>query len=163
MVWKHSYMEVTPRNSSMFWYSNVHKPCLDLNGGSDGWCNIPKKIRFNPAEMLIAAYHNGVMVYAYKGGFNRNIDYHWTGSSLLDPIMIVDQCTNIYSRGLAPYPQKESAAITGLALAKWRVGNSVTDTIDNINSDSRWYQCRMPSSISSTAHGVQMTVAIFIR
>ena len=158
MVWKHSYMEVTPRNSSMFWYSDFYKPCLDLNGGSDGWCNIPRKIRFNPQETLIAAYHNGVMVYAYKGYFNRNIDYHWTGATLLEPTKIVDWCTN---SEVAPHPQKESA-ITGLALAK-RPGYPYSDTIYSVNRDFRWYHCRIPSSISSTTYRVQMTVAIFVR
>ena len=163
IVWKHSYMEVTLRNSSMFWYSDFYKPCLDLNGGSDGWCNIPRKNRFNPTEMLIAAYHNGVMVYAYKGGFNRNIDYHWTGSTLMDPTMIVDHCTRSQSQGVPPYPQKESAAITGLVLAKWP-GHSATDTIDGDGTDDdRWAHCQLPSSISSTANNVQMTVAIFVR
>ena len=155
-------MEVTPRNSSMFWYSDFYKPCLDLNGGSDGWCNIPRKIRFNPQEMIIAAYHNGVMVYAYKGGFNRNIDYHWTGTTLFDPIiMIADWCTN--NRGVSPYPQREHDDITGLALAKYSHSSSYTDTIDYLNSDNCWEQCQIPSSISSSSYRVQMTVAIFVR
>ena len=161
-MWKHSYFEVTPTNSSMFWYSDFYKPCLDLNGGSDGWCNIPRKIRFNPQEMLIAAYHNGVMVYAYKGGFNRNIDYHWTGATLLEPVKIVDQCTRPHNQGVAPYPQKESTAITGLAVAKLP-GYPHTDTINNVNDDHRWYHCILPSSISSRPNYVQMTVAIFVR
>ena len=102
------------------------------------------------------------MVYAYKGGFNRNIDYHWTGTTLFDPVKIVDHCTRSYSQGVAPYPQKESAATTGLVLAKWP-GHSYTDTINNINGDYRWYHCQLPSSISSSANSVQMTVAIFVR
>ena len=163
MVWKHSYFEVT-RNSSMFWYSDFYKPCLDLNGGSDGWCNVPRKIRFNPQETLIVAYHNKKMVYAYKGDFNRNIDYHWTGTTLFDPVRIVDHCTRSQSRGVAPYPQKESGAITGLALAKWTAaGNLDTDTINNVNDDHRWIHCVLPSHISSSSYRVQMTVAIFVR
>ena len=100
-MWKHSYWEVNPRTTDMVWHSDYYKPCLDLNSGSNGWCNVPMKIRFNPKEMIIAAYHNGVMVYAYKGGFNRNIDCHWTGATLLDPVRIVDQCARSQSRGVA--------------------------------------------------------------
>ena len=155
-------MEVTPTNSSMFWYSDFYKPCLDLNSGSDGWCNIPRKIRFNPQETLIVAYHKKKMVYAYKGDFNRNIDYHWTGTTLFDPVRIVDHCTRSQSQRVAPYPQKESAAITGLALAKFP-GSTDTDTIDYIGYDDRWLHCQLPSSISSSANNVQMTVAIFVR
>ena len=162
-MWKHSYVEVNPRTTDMFWHSDYYKPCLHLSGGSDGWCNVPMKIRFNPEEMIIVAYHNGVMVYAYKGYFNRNIDYHWTGATLLQPTMIVDQCTRSESQGVAPYPQREDDAITGLALAKYP-GNGNTDTIDgNGNDDDRWAHCQLPSSISSSTADVQMTVAILVR
>ena len=42
---------------------------------------------------MIVAYHNTHVVYAYKGLFNRNIDYDWSGGILLDFEKIMDKCT----------------------------------------------------------------------
>ena len=54
----------------------------------------PKADKFNPKEQMIVAYHNTHVVYAYKGLFNRNIDYDWSGGILLDFKKIADKCTN---------------------------------------------------------------------
>ena len=67
LVWKHSAMEVLPLTESMKYFSDYYKACTDLEVG---WCNIPNKDRLNPTEMMIAAYHNKRLVYAYKGIFN---------------------------------------------------------------------------------------------
>ena len=77
-MWKHSYMEVTPLTctSDMYYFSNHYRPCTDINSG---WCNVPHKSRLKPTEMMIVAYHNKRVVYAYRGKFNRNIDSDWTG------------------------------------------------------------------------------------
>ena len=55
LVWKHSYMEVTPLTSDMYYFSDHYRPCTDINSG---WCNVPHKSRLNPTEMMIVAYHN---------------------------------------------------------------------------------------------------------
>jgi hypothetical protein len=102
LVWKHSYVEITSVTQDMEFKSSFYKACVDLNAGPDGWCNIPNKVRFKPTEMMTVAYHKGTMVYAYKGYFNRNIDYHWTGGILLEPKKIVDHCTA--NNGVAPEP-----------------------------------------------------------
>jgi len=49
-------------------------------------CNVPDKASFNPTEQMIVAYHKGTKVFAYKGYFNRNIDYHWTGAFLQEAV-----------------------------------------------------------------------------
>jgi hypothetical protein len=102
LVWKHSYVEITSVTQDMEFKSSFYKACVDLNAGPDGWCNIPNKVQFQPTEMMTVAYHKGTMVYAYKGYFNRNIDYHWTGGILLEPKKIVDHCTA--NNGVAPEP-----------------------------------------------------------
>ena len=87
LVWKHSAMEVLPLNKSMRYFSDYYKACTNLEVG---WCNIPNKTRLNPTEMMIAAYHNKTLVFAYKGIFNKNLDWHWSGGILLDPKKVVD-------------------------------------------------------------------------
>jgi len=42
---------------------------------------------------MIVAYHKETVVYAYKGLINRNIDFNWSGATLIDPVKIVDRCT----------------------------------------------------------------------
>ena len=59
---------------------------------------------------MIVAYHKGTVVYAYKGLFNRNIDYNWSGAVLLDFVKIVDKCTRQNRIQLAP----ENVEIVGL-------------------------------------------------
>ena len=51
------------------------------------------KARFNPTEQMIAAYHKGTIVYAYKGIFNYNMDHHWSGAILFNATKMIDKCT----------------------------------------------------------------------
>jgi len=51
---------------------------------------------------LIVANHNTTLVYAYKGIFNSNIDYDWSGGILLDFKKIADKCTS--HNGVQPAP-----------------------------------------------------------
>ena len=75
LVWKNSFMDNLPLSDNMRYYSGYYKPCTSIT--DRGWCNIPEKAdRFSPTEQMIVAYHNSHVVYAYKGLFNRNIDYH---------------------------------------------------------------------------------------
>ena len=136
----------------MYWYSDFHKPCLNLNGGSDGWCNIPRKIRFNPTEMLIAAYHKKQLVYAFKGEYNWNIDHYWHGVRLHGSTRVINYCQS--SPNVSPVEGYNG--ITGLALSH---------TIDSSGYDNRWVGCSLPACISgsSTYRHTQMTVAIFVR
>ena len=161
LVWQHSYKEDLPLNDSMRHFSEDYTPCVTR---ASGWCNIPNKARFNPTEQMIVAYHKGTVVYAYKGLFNRNIDYDWSGGILLDFEKIVDKCT--HSNGVQPAPQ--NGLINGLVFDK----QSPYDYKANCDTykgsfmtpvDCRWGNCRLPSSISSSRHYVQMTVAIYVR
>ena len=78
-------------SDNMRYYSEYYKPCTSsITDG--GWYNIPKKVdKFNPKEQVIVAYHNTHVVYAYKGLFNRNINYDWIGWILLDFKKIMDK------------------------------------------------------------------------
>ena len=89
LVWQHSYMENLPLNDSMRYFSEDYTHCVTR---ASGWCKIPNKARFNPTEQMIVAYHKGTVVYGYKGLFNRNIGYNWSGAILPDFQKIVDQC-----------------------------------------------------------------------
>ena len=42
-------------------------------------------------------------MYAYKGLFNRNIDYNWSGAILLDFVKIADRC--IRQNRIQPGPE----------------------------------------------------------
>ena len=155
-MWKHSYRQVGRLTKDMYYNSSFHKPCTNL---SVGWCNEPNKTRLQPEEMMIAAYHNGILVYAYKGTFNRNIDHHWTGATLLTPVTrIVDHCTNSKS---APTPRSHNT-LTGLIFGKGGY-DTILGTLANPNDDRRWQGCRLPSYISSTQYNTQMTMAIYVR
>ena len=82
-MWKNSFMDNLPLSDNMRHYSGYYKPCTIIT--DRGWCDIPKKTdKFSPTEQMIVAYHNSHLVYAYKGLFNRNIDYDWSGGILLD-------------------------------------------------------------------------------
>ena len=159
LVWKHSYREVSPLTTDMFYYSQFHKPCTDL---SVGWCNEANKTRLQPEVMMIAAYHYGIQVYAYKGTFNRNIDHHWTGGTLLTPVTrIVDHCTRSGTR--VPIP-REYGTLTGLVFDKKVDGD--TDTLyGSLSSpgDNRWWECYLPKGLSSSSSHTQMTMAIYVR
>ena len=165
-MWKHSYMEVTPLTSDMYYFSNHYRPCTDINSG---WCNVPHKSRLKPTEMMIVAYHNKRVVYAYRGKFNSNIDLDWTGGILLDHHKCVDLCTR--KNGVRPAPSDNANRdnrLLGIAFDKLSPDNyySNCDTF-KINFDNpvdcRWHDCQLPTSISATRHETQMTVAIYIR
>ena len=161
LVWQHSYMEDLPLNVSMRYFSEDYTPCVTR---ASGWCNIPNKARFNPTEQMIVAYHEGTVVYAYKGLFNRNIDYNWSGAILLDFEKIVDRC--ISNNGIQPAPR--SNLTVGLTFDKHSPYNykANCDTYKGTFTsprDCRWENCVLPSSISSKYHFVQMTVAIYVR
>ena len=160
LVWQHSYMEDLPLKPSMRYFSKHYTPCVTR---ASGWCNIPNKARFNPTEQMIVAYHKGTVVYAYKGLFNRNIDYNWSGAILLDFKQIVDKCTA--KNGIQPAP---GITLAGLIFDKF----SPYDYTNNCDTywssftnptDCRWDNCRLPTSISSKFRYVQMTVAIYVR
>ena len=161
LVWKHSYTEVSPLTTDMYYHSDFFKPCTDL---ASGWCNVPNKIRFQPEEMMIAAYHKGTIVYAYKGTFNRNLDHDWTGATLLGNVRaITDQCTRPGTGVPVPKHVKD---LTGMVLTKQLDNADNTDTIRvslNNPDDERWEECHLPSYISSIRLHVQMTMAIYVR
>ena len=161
LVWQHSYMEDLPLNLSMRYFSEDYTPCVTR---ASGWCNIPNKARFNPIEQMIVAYHKGTVVYAYKGLFNRNIDYDWTGSILLDFKKVMDKCTR--ANGVQPAP--ENTIAIGLTFDKASPYNykSSCNTYRRTfasPADCRWENCHLPSSISSSSYHAQMTMAIFVR
>ena len=162
-MWKNSLMDNLPLSDNMRYYSGYYKLCTSIS--DRGWCNIPKKAnKFNPKEQMIVAYHNTHVVYAYKGLFNRNIDYDWSGGILLDFKKIVDKCTN--KNGVQPAPAAHH--IRGISFDKNSPYNyyynrdTITGMLTN-PGDCRWHDCRLPSSISPTKYNVQMTMAIFVR
>ena len=163
-MWKHSYMEVTPLTSDMYYFSNHSRPCTDINSG---WCNVPQKSRLKPTEMMIVAYHNKRVVYAYRAKFNHNIDSDWTGGVLMDHHKCVDHCT--VDNGVRPAPSAEGDnRLLGIAFDKNSPDNYYVncDTFwtkfDNPR-ECRWHNCGLPTSISATHRNTQMTVAIYVR
>ena len=165
-MWKHSYMEVLPLTADMYYFSSVHQPCTSLDAG---WCNIPNKGLFQATEMMIVAYHDKKVVYAYTGRFNRNIDSHWSGGMLLDPKKCIDHCTR--HNGVPPAPSNDynlDSRLLGIAFDKFSPYNP-RHNCDTLRTsftsplDCRWYDCHIPTSISSRRSGVQMTYAIYIR
>ena len=157
LVWQHSYMEDLPLTTNMTFFSGYYKPCTQH---ATSWCNIPNKVRFNPTEQMIVAYLNKRVIYAYKGAFNRNIDYDWAGGALIAYTKIIDQCS--YHNGYSPHPVKDF--IPGIAFHKYSscnyfgTGGTITGTLTN-PSDSRWFLCRGRYSTTSE----QMTLAIYVR
>ena len=166
LVWKHSYMEVTPLTSDMYYFSNHYRPCTDINSG---WCNVPNKSHLKPTEMMIVVYHNKRVVYSYQGKFNRNIDSDWTEGILLDHHKCVDRCTQHNGVYPAPTSVKDNRFL-GIAFDKWSPDNYYAncDTFKN-NFDNPveccGSDCRLPTSISISAKNwaIQMTVAIYVR
>ena len=162
LVWKNSFMNNLPLSDNMRYYSGYYKNCTSpVNGG---WCNIPDKASFSPTEQMIVAYHNTAIVYAYKGIFNRNIDYDWSGGILLNFKMIVDKCTS--KKGIQPAPSY--LYIPGITFDKtspydyYRHCDTMSGSLTSPN-DCRWHDCHLPSSISGTQEFVQMTMAILVR
>ena len=163
LVWKNSFMDNLPLSDNMRHYSGYYKPCTSTT--DRGWCNIPKKSdKFSPTEQMIVAYHNSHVVYAYKGLFNRNIDYDWSGGILLDFKKIVDKCTN--NNGVQPAPFTNH--ISGITFDKrtpYAYSNNCDTLYGSLTSpnECRWHDCHLPSSISGLHRNVQMTMAIFVR
>ena len=162
-MWKNSFMDNLPLSDNMRYYSGYYKPCTSIT--DLGWCNIPKKAdKFSPTHQMIVTYHNSHVVYAYKGLFNRNINYHWSGGILLNFQKIVDKCT--INNGVQPAPAVNS--IPGIAFNKTSPYNYYVhcDTLKgSLTSpkECRWDDCHLPSSISGTKEYVQMTMEIFVR
>ena len=166
LVWKHSFLEVLPLTQQMYYFSDTFRSCQDLTAG---WCNVDRKGRFNAEEMMIAAYHNNQLVYAYRGRYNRNIDHEWSGGILLNPKVCVDHCK--HNVGVPPAPSDHAAGdiqLLGIAFDKRTPSNYRTncDTIagrlDN-PGECHWHDCNLPSSISSNERRTQMTLAIYVR
>jgi len=163
LVWQHSYMETSPLSTKMYYFSDYYKACATY---ASGWCNIPDKKRFNPKEQMIVAYHQGTIVYAYKGVFNYNIDHDWTGGVLIDFKKIIDPCTNSGSPNVQPAPSSHgSRALLGIAFDKRSPYNYLhnCDTIQgsfNSPGDCRWHDCYHSST---GKRNKQQTVAIYVR
>ena len=161
-MWKNSFMDNLPLSDNMRYYSGYYKPCTSIT--DRGWCNIPEKAdRFSPTEQMIVAYHNSHVVYAYKGLFNRNIDYDWSGGILLDFRKIVDKCTG--KNGIQPAPAGHIPGITFDKVTPYDYPSNCDTLYGSLTSpkECRWYDCALPSSISGSKYKVQMTVAIFVR
>ena len=161
MVWKHSYMEVLPLTTAMYYFSQHYRDCSDMEAG---WCNIPDKGHFQPTHMMIAAYHNKNVVWAYKGWFNWNIDHNWRGGILVEPERVVDRCARSVGKPPAPSAHVTDRRLLGIAFDKVTPHNYFdnSDTIcDTYSSptDCRWGDC-VPGT---STHYTQMTVAIYIR
>ena len=162
-MWKNSFLDNLPLSNNMRYYSGYYKPCTSIT--DRGWCNVPKKAnRFSPKEQMIVAYHNTHVVYAYKGLFNRNIDYDWSGGILLDFKKVVDKCTQL--NGIQPAPV--ARYIPGITFDKYSPYSyyANSDTLHGTVTspkENRWHDCHLPSSISRQKEFVQMTIAIFVR
>ena len=162
LVWKHSYLQV-PRSlySSARTFSKVSETCKDL---SDGWCNVPNKQLPGATEQMIAAFHHGTVVYAYKSPLNPNLGVTEQGARLMSGwSKIVDKCTQ--HNGIRPAIFTSSSPTDGIAFDKATPDtvNDYCDTVAGPNRDFRWDNCVLPPSISRTPRYTQMTLAIFVR
>ena len=153
-------MEVLPLTRDMTYFSDYYKACVGLE---TGWCNLPGKAHLEPQEMMVAAYHNKRVVYAYKGIFNRNVDSHWSGGILLNPQKVVDHCT--LSNGVQPDPFLHIVGITFDKSAPYVHDRNCDTSYGSLTSpvECRWHQCILPSSISRNAYSVQMTMTMYVR
>ena len=149
-MWKNSFMDNLPLSDNMRHYSGYYKPCTSIT--DRGWCNIPNKAdKFSPRHQMIVAYHNSHVVYAYKGLFDRNIDYHWSGGIILDFKKIVDKCT--INNGVQPAPF--AYHISGITFDK-RTPYAYSYNCDTLHGsltspgDCRWHDCHLPSSMSGS-------------
>ena len=167
LVWKHSYREVGDLTEDMKYFSSTLEPCYNL---SVGWCNFPCKERLHPTEMAIAAYHEGTMVYAYKAGFNRNIDSDWRGGVLMEPVKLMDRCRYNTDDQPTPYRTRDESLL-GLAFGKTSSGDyhdgghTLGGTLSH-PYDRRWSHCGVPLSellSEFEVYNPQMTMAIYVR
>ena len=162
LVWKHSYLQV-PRSlySSARTFSKVSETCKDL---SDGWCNVPNKQLAGATEQMIAAFHHGTVVYAYKSPLNPNLGVTEQGARLMSGwSKIVDKCVG--TNGIRPDIFTNSPPTDGIAFDKASPDHVRfnSDTIVPSGADHRWNNCGLPPSISRTPRYTQMTLAIFVR
>ena len=160
-MWKHSYFQVDKsfeQMDKMRSYSKYSKPCLDL---TDGWCNVPDKQPPGYTEQMVAAYHNGTLVYAYRAPLNSQLGKTNYGAYLSTTNKVVDRCTR--SNGDRPSIMAISSGerpVLGISFDKHSPTdfNHHCDTDRLIYSgDCRWESCQLPFSISSRTHHVQMT------
>jgi len=164
LVWQHSYRESSPLSKNMYYFSDYYKNCSTY---ASGWCNIPNKKNFNPTEQMLVAYHKGIIAYAYKGIFNYNIDHNWAGGVFINFSKIIDKCTR--NQNIQPAPSAETdPALLGIAFDKHTPYSYLrnTDTVRvsfDSQTDCRWCDCTLPSSISSKAYKTQQTMAIYVR
>ena len=166
LVWKHSYLEVGALTTDMYYFSTSYQPCSDIDSG---WCNIPYKSGFGATEMMIVAYHEKTVAYAYKGDFNENLDANWTGGILENSQQCVDLCVT-KSNGVRPAPSSNSDddRLLGIAFDKFTPDDiydgcdTVDGTFDN-PEECRWHDCWLPRSISAKGTQTQMTMAIYVR
>ncbi len=166
MVWKHSYMEVLSLTTAMYYFSQHYRECSDMEAG---WCNIPNKGHLQPTHMMIAAYHNKNVVWAYKGWFNWNIDHDWTGGVLVEPVQVVDTCTRTdWSLGKPPAPSAGGGDrnLLGIAFDK-HSPDKYLENCDTIRGqftslgDCRFHDCAWGTENPIVSN--QMTVVIYIR
>ena len=88
---------------------DYYQPCVK-DASYEEWCNIPNT---TPTEQMIAVYHKGTMVFAYKGYFNCT-----TGLELfyLMSKKGSDLCT--INNGRPPAPSVHVTGILGLTFDK---------------------------------------------
>ena len=142
-------------------FSGVAEPCTDMRVG---WCNIPNKQLPGATEQMIAAFHHGTVVYAYKSPLNPNLGVTEQGARLMGGwSKIVDKCVN--TNGIRPDIFTNSPLIDGIAFDKASPDDVRihSDTIVPSGVDYRWDNCVLPPSISRTPRQTQMTLAIFVR
>jgi len=170
-VWKHAYGEVCGWNhgcinNDMYrTFSKSYHACT----AASKYCNIPAKASVGtPTEQMIVAYHNGQVQYAYKGGFNAQLDFAWYGANFSPKnayTKIVDNCGS--SNGTPPEPVNptNSWAVQGGGVTfdkhnyNNHFGNCDTDRYNHGSPDCRWENCN-PKGIGNHK---QMTLAIFVR
>ena len=167
LVWQHTYMKYKPLNPIMYYYSKSYRSCVK-NASHEDWCNVPNKARFNPSEQMIVAYHKGIVVYAYKGDFNYNIDHYWNGAVLHNARKVMDKCT--INVGIPPAPSVHYTGIFGLNFDKvsptnfYRNCDTYYQGSTLVNpKECRWHDCLLPSSISNKKTQTAMTMEIFVR
>ena len=163
MAWKHSYWQVDKsRLSDMSTFSSFSQPCLNMK---DGWCNVVDKQPSGYTEQMIAAYHDGILVYAYKAALNPALGKTIRGPYLSTTNMIVDRCK--WHRGTRPSVSFHSGKFEAFdEFDKVSPENFLRncDTVDGgYKRDCRWENCGLPFSISPSESHVQMTVVIYIR
>ena len=158
-------MEVLPLTTTMYYFSQHYRDCSDMEAG---WCNIPDKGHFQPTHMMIAAYHNKNVVWAYKGWFNWNIDHDWRGGILVEPEQVVDMCTQTkHTVGKPPAPSAEGRDrhFLGIAFDKHSPDKYLDHSVTLCGTFTTPTDCRHADCVgwSSPLVRQQMTVVIYIR